>query len=218
MSCCCPHAQSAGRLFSFFAARYRKRFERKGFEPPQKQLFAGIKQAGFQDSSILEIGCGVGYFHQTLLENGAASAVGVELAANMIAQAKDRAKQINISDRTAYLQGDFISLADEIMPADLTLLDKVICCYPDADTLVHKSLQKTQRVYAVIYPRDRLLTKVGVSIGAFLMRLVCSDFRPYVHDPKKIEQWVSEAGFEKVYENTTAVWLAQVYKKPSDKG
>ncbi len=213
MSCCCPHSQSAGRLFSFFAARYRKRFEKKGFEPPQEKLFEGIKQAGFQDNSILEIGCGVGYFHQTLLANGASSAVGVELAANMIAEAKDRAKKINMAEQTAYLQGDFIQLADDIKLADLTLLDKVICCYPDADSLVHKSLEKTNRVYAVIYPRDRWLTKIGVSIGAALMWLMRSDFRPYVHDPLKIEQWANEAGFDKVHENTTTVWLVQVYKK-----
>ena len=85
MSCCCPEAKSASRFFSFFARRYRKRYAKKGFEESQKQLVEGLTQAGISDSSLLEIGSGVGYLHQTLLEQGATSATGVDLAPKMIA-------------------------------------------------------------------------------------------------------------------------------------
>ena len=88
MNCCCPHSNSANRFFSFFAGRYRKRFEKRGFEPSQEQLMKGLEQAGYQDAKILEIGSGVGHLHQTLLERGAASAVGVDLASKMIEEAR----------------------------------------------------------------------------------------------------------------------------------
>ena len=68
MSCCCPHSKSGGRLFSFFARSYRRRFSKKGFEPSQEQLIRGLEKAGFANASLLEVGSGVGYMHQVLLE------------------------------------------------------------------------------------------------------------------------------------------------------
>jgi magnesium-protoporphyrin O-methyltransferase len=213
MSCCCPHSRSAGRFFSFFARRYRKRFEKRGFEHTQKQLLAGIKKAGFDSARILEIGSGVGHLHQTLLEQGAASATGIDLASEMIREARDWARVRGLDERVEYLEGDFMDMLARIAEADVTVLDKVVCCYPDADGLVHRSLDKTGRVYALTYPRWRWITRVGVLVGALMMKLLRSDFRPYVHDPRQVEAWICEAGFEKQTELTTFLWLTQVYVK-----
>ena len=213
MNCCCPHARSAGRFFSFFAHRYRKRFEKKGFEPSQKQLMAGLAQAGFKDMTVLEIGSGVGHLHQTLLEQGATSAVGIDLAPKMIEEARHWAAERQLEQRTQYLEGDFMDLAESLAAVDVTVLDKVVCCYPDADGLVHQSLSKTRRVYALTYPRDRWYTRFGMGVIALLMKLVRSDFRPYVHDPVQIEKWIIDAGFAKQYQATTIPWLTQVYVK-----
>jgi SAM-dependent methyltransferase len=86
VTACCPHALAAGRLFSFFARRYRKRFARRGLEPSQRQLLAGLDAVGYAHASVLEIGCGVGHLHQTLLERGARDAIGVDLAPAMLRQ------------------------------------------------------------------------------------------------------------------------------------
>jgi magnesium-protoporphyrin O-methyltransferase len=214
MNCCCPHSNSANRFFSFFAGRYRKRFEKKGFEPSQKQLMEGLKQAGFKDATILEIGSGVGHLHQTLLENGAASAVGVDLASKMIEEARHWAKERDLSERTDYVEGDFMEIKDTLPDVEITVLDKVVCCYPDADGLVHSSLDKTSRVYALTYPRDRWYVRAMMGFMALMMKVIRSDFRPYVHPPERIEKWIVESGFGKAYENQNLVWLTQVYVKP----
>jgi hypothetical protein len=70
MMSCCPHSQFAGRLFSRFSRRYRRRFKKKGFEPSQRQLLEGVERAGIANAAILEIGSGVGYLHQYLLQRG----------------------------------------------------------------------------------------------------------------------------------------------------
>lgn len=211
MSCCCPHSQSAGRFFSFFACSYRRRFEKKGFEPSQKQLLAGLEQAGYSDATILEIGSGVGHLHQTLLEQGASSAVGVELSSKMNEVARQWAEERGLDKRTRYFDDDFMSLTSELLAADITILDKVVCCYPDAEGLIKKSLEKTQRVYALSYPRYRWYVRFGMGAMALLMLLIGSDFRPYVHDPRLIEQWIINGGYIKKYEATTFIWLTQVY-------
>ena len=212
MGACCCHAQSAGRFFSFFARRSRKRYKRKGFEASQKQLMAGLEQVGYRDASVLDIGCGVGHLHQTLLEQGARSAIGIDLAPKMLAEAGDWAKQRGLSERVRYVEGDFMT-ADDIGDADVTLLDKVVCCYPDAQGLVEKSLAKTKHIYGLTYPRDRWFIRLGVEVMAWLLWLMRSEFRSYVHDPVQIERWIRDKGFRKRFEAQTAMWLTQVYEK-----
>lgn len=213
MSCCCPHAQSAGKFFSFFARNYRKRYAKKGFEKSQKLLVEGIRQAGIEDATLLEIGSGVGYLHQTLIEEGAASAIGVDLSPKMIAEAEAGADQKGLSDRVRYFLDDFVTMDEVLEPVDITILDKVVCCYPDADGLVHKSLEHTRRVYALTYPRDRWFTRMGAKVIAAIFSVLRIQFRSYVHSPKMIETWIKGEGFKKKYENQTTAWLTQVYEK-----
>ncbi len=214
MTCCCPHSISGGRLFSFFARSYRRRFAKKGFEPSQCQLLAGLSQAGFQDASLLEIGSGVGYLHQTLLAQGARTAVGIDLSADMLKEAEDWAAERGLAGRTQYLQGDFIELLDEVVPAEITILDKVVCCYPFADLLLNSATKKTRRVIALTYPRQRWFIRGVVELMAVVLRLAGSDFRAYVHDPRDIERWITKAGFKKTFQQQTFIWLSQVYEKP----
>ena len=213
MSCCCPHSQSGGKFFSFFAKSYRRRFEKKGFEVSQQQLIEGITQANYSDKTLLEIGCGVGHLHQSLLEQGAISAVGIELASEMLTEAIDWAKQRSLDNKTKYLEGDFIEIASTVEPADIVIMDKVVCCYPDADALIHRSLEKCRETIALTYPRKIWYTKMGTQTLALIMKLLGSSFRPYVHDPSQIEKWITEQGFKKTVQSQTFVWLTQIYQK-----
>ena len=213
MSCCCPHSRSGGRLFSFVARNYRKRFSKKGFEPSQTQLMTGLQQAGYEGASVLEIGSGVGHLHMSMLEQGAATATGIDLAPKMIEEAVDWSKQRGLAERVQYFQGDFMEILPQVTPAEVTVLDKVVCCYPDADGLVHRSLEKTLRVYALTYPRYRWSVRLAVGLGAILMKLIGSSFRPYAHNPAEIEAWITAEGFDKLYQNTTLIWLSQIYVK-----
>lgn len=210
---CCAHASATGRFFSFFACRYHKRYLKKGLEKTQTQLVEGLAQAGFSKATLLEIGSGVGYLHQHLLLNGADIAVGIDLSGKMLVEAQLLAKKQGLEQQVVYLHGDFLNLVSDIDDADVTILDKVVCCYPDAQTLVDESVKKTTRVYGLTYPRKTWLTKTGEKIMAVIMMLVRSDFRSYVHDPEKIEHWITKRGFTKLYQNQTVVWLTQVYVK-----
>lgn len=194
-----------------FARRSRRRFTRKGFEPSQRQLLRGLHRAGFANAALLEIGCGVGHLHQTLLERGAATAVGIDLAPQMLLEAKHWAKERGLSHRSEYLEDDFVTMDRELAPADVTLLDKVVCCYPDAAALVEKSLARTRRIYALTLPRDRWITRMGAAAAALLFKVLRSEFRPYVHSPRDIEHLIVGAGFEKCFEGRTTLWLSRVY-------
>jgi magnesium-protoporphyrin O-methyltransferase len=205
------------RFFGWFARRYRKRFARNGLEPSQKQLVEGLKRCGFAGATLLDIGCGVGYLHQYLLRAGAASATGVDLSARMLAEARAEAREGGWPNAPTTVRAT-VALADTIAPADCVILDKVICCYPDADALVHQSAGKAARVYAFTVPRDRWVVRAALWFGRVLLGLIRCGFRSYVHEPVAIDHWVTEAGFERVFEGRTFVWLTRVYRRRSAQG
>jgi magnesium-protoporphyrin O-methyltransferase len=130
MSTCCLQNRETGRFFGWFAKRYRRRFVRKGLEPSQKHLIKGLGKVGFSGARLLEIGCGTGYLHQQLLRSGADSAVGIDLSARMLEEARAEARAHGLAERTEYREGDFVELAEGLGRADIVILDKVICCYP----------------------------------------------------------------------------------------
>jgi SAM-dependent methyltransferase len=211
MACCSLPSADTSRFFSRLARLYRWRFRLFGFEKTQRQLLAGIRQHGLADANLLEIGCGAGHLHQALLQAGARQAVGVDLSARLLEEARREALQAGLAARTDYRQGDFVALADEIAPADIAILDKVVCCYPDPERLLAAALDRTRRVLALTYPRDRLLTRSGVALMAALLRLTGCRFRPYVHDPASIEHWIRRAGFRRHCRSTTFAWLTEIH-------
>jgi len=215
---CCVHNRDANRFFGWFARRYRRRFARKGLEPSQKQLVEGLERSGFAGATLLDIGCGVGYLHQYLLRAGAASATGIDLSTKMLDEARAEVREQGLAPRTDYREGDFVELAETIAPADIVILDKVICCYPDADALVHRSAVKAARVYAFTIPRDRWTVRFALWFGRVMLGLIRCGFRSYVHDPIAIDRWVTQAGFERVFENRTFVWLTRVYRREPAQG
>jgi 2-polyprenyl-3-methyl-5-hydroxy-6-metoxy-1,4-benzoquinol methylase len=213
MNACCVHNRDTGRFFGWFAKRYRKRFARKGLEPSQKHLMEGLARSDFNGATLLDIGCGIGYLHQRLLQAGASSAVGVDLSAKMLEEARAQAGEQGLTERTDYREGDFVELADALMPADIVILDKVICCYPDADALVQKSARLVGRVYAFTIPRNRWTVIFALlAIRVFLALIRCG-FRSYVHDPAAVDRWLTHEGLVRVFEESTFFWLTRVYSR-----
>lgn len=213
MQCCAVPCNDTNRFFSRLAGFYRWRFRVFGFEKTQKQLLKGVLDAGVERASIMEIGCGAGHLHRKLLEHGAASATGVDISQNMLDQARRLSAESALAERTRYHHGDYADLAGELDDADITIMDKVVCCYPDPERLLKAALPKTRRVVALTYPRDRVYTRLGVAVAAKMMKLLGSDFRPYVHSPDDIRQWITQQGFALLHFNSVFAWQTEVYQR-----
>jgi magnesium-protoporphyrin O-methyltransferase len=213
MSTCCVHNRDTARFFGWFAKRCRKRFARKGLEASQQQLVEGLTRSGFNGATVLEVGCGIGYLHQRLLQAGASSAVGVDLSAKMLEEARAQAREQGLAERTGYREGDFIELVDVLAPAEIVILDKVICCYSDADALVQGSARMAGRVYAFTIPRERWSVVFALLVSRGLLALIRCGFRSYLHDPAVIDRWLAHEGFARVFEESTFFWLTRVYSR-----
>ncbi len=213
MICCRLTPDETNRFFSWFARLSRKHYQKRGLSKTQQRLMDGVKSLGYEGARVLDIGCGVGFLHQKLLQDGAATAVGVDLSERMLVEAESSAREAALAERVDYRQGDFVEMADNIPESDITVLDKVVCCYPNPEMLVGKSLEKTRRIYALTYPRRHLLNRLLMEVQAVFMRVIRCGFRPYVHDPDAIESWIIAQGFEKRMQHRSLIWITQVYAR-----
>ena len=86
------------------------------------------------------------------------------------------------------------SLAEQIDPADLVALDRVICCYADMAALVGRSAALARHRYGVVYLRDTWVGRLGVTLENAWLRLSRSPFRTYVHRTADVDAIVAAHG------------------------
>jgi 2-polyprenyl-3-methyl-5-hydroxy-6-metoxy-1,4-benzoquinol methylase len=188
-----------------------RRYRRKGLDDNQKQIVETLESLGLEGASLLEVGCGVGALHQTLLEKGAATALGIDLAPRVLELAENRAREHGLEQRTAYKSGDFVELSDTIEIADVTVLDKVVCCYPAPKELMAAVIARTSGTIALTYPRKHLIGEIFNHIWNFGFFLFRSDFRGFIHDPQLVQQLIETGGFHRVFNHDSIMWHTQVY-------
>lgn len=215
MDCCTPGDDPAyDRQFDARHAAYRLRaYRRNGPAAMTQHLIDALAAGGVDGLTVLDIGGGVGAVHHELIKAGAARAVDVDASRAYIAASMEEAERQGHLDRMRYLGGDFVRLADDVEPADLVALDRVICCYRDMKALVDRSSALARRRYGLVYPRDTWLSRVGMAIENVGHRLSGSPFRAYVHRTAEVEAILVRRGFVARARSANLIWQMVVYER-----
>jgi magnesium-protoporphyrin O-methyltransferase len=212
VSCC--SAPGCERTFDKkHAARELRSYRASGPIATTRALIQSLLRAGVNDDTLLDIGGGVGAIQYDLLKGGARSAVSVDASAAFEQVARSEAERQRLSDRIRYEAGDFVELADRIPPADIVTLDRVVCCYPNMKSLVRLSAQRSRRLYGLVYPRDRRLTRVVIGVQNFFRALFRNPFRSFVHSVDAMDALIRAAGFSLRQRVRTFVWEVAVYER-----
>jgi hypothetical protein len=192
---CC--ARDYEKLFSGkTAARDARRFRSHGLRGSARAL---AELAGdVRHSSVLEVGGGVGGIELALLEAGASRATNVELSGAYEQSALALLAERGLTDRVERRVGDFVAVAETIAPHDVVVMHRVVCCYPDVDTLVGAAAERAQRRLLLTYPRRRALVRVGLGAMNVFLRLSGSSFRVYVHPTARIDGAAARHGLSVV--------------------
>jgi len=164
---------------------------------------------------VLDVGAGVGAVHLELLDAGATAAVDVDVSPAYVAAARDEAARRGHSDRVTYRVGDVVAVGEDVEPADIVALDRVVCCYPDMAALVTLTADRARRRYGLVYPRDPTWIRAGARVGNVLARLFRSKTRIHVHPTRDVDGLVRAAGLEERLRRTTTFWQVVVYERPA---
>jgi magnesium-protoporphyrin O-methyltransferase len=166
------------------ADRDARKFRRRGLRGSAQALaeLAGDVRGG----SVLEVGGGVGAIEIELLEAGAVRATNVELAATYEDAAGALLAERGLSERVDRRIGDFVAEADAVEPHDVVVMHRVVCCYPDVDTLVGIAAQHARERMVLTYPQERRVLRTAISLVNAAMRVRGSTFQVYLHPVDRI--------------------------------
>jgi SAM-dependent methyltransferase len=188
-------------------------YRAKGPDPGTQRLLDALIAEGVAGASVLDIGGGVGAVQLGLLEAGAASAVDVDASSAYLAAAEAEAGERGWQNRTRYLHGDFTRMADQVEPADVVTLDRVICCYPDARALIGQSAAKARRLYGLVHPVDRWWTRALATFGNLGYWFFRNPYRMYVHRQSLIDGLLTAEGLHLVAATGSWFWRTAVYRR-----
>lgn len=210
----CEQCLGLERLFGERKARTDlRRYRRRGLRRSTRVLVDAIVAQGISNSTVLDIGGGIGAIPLSLLAAGARTARLVEASPAYLAVARREAERQGYRERMSFGQGDFVTLADEEQAADVVTLDRVICCYDDAESLVTSSAARATFIYGLVYPRDIWWNRAGARLVNLLLSFTRLGYRTFVHSAAEVEQWLEANGLRKVFHRNMGVWQVVVYRR-----
>jgi len=195
------------------AERKLHEYHRPGAARTTQILLDELMAEHLQGLTLLDIGGGIGAIQHALLKAGVSRAVDVDASSAYLSVAKTEATRQGYVERVSYVHGNFVDLADNIPPADIVTLDRVICCYHDMPALIGHSAAKAARLYGLVYPRDVWWIRAGVRAANAMLWLKRTAFRIFAHSRTAIDAVVRRNGLERIFTRDAGLWQVVIYAR-----
>lgn len=194
------------------ASRRLERYRREGLDPRAADIvrYLGDRVEGMD---VLEVGGGVGDVQVELLEAGATRARNVELSDAYESAAATLARERGLGDRMEQRYGDFVGMQADVEPADIVILNRVVCCYPHMERMMGAAVAKARRFLGVVVPRDRWWNRTAVRVGNAYTSLRRCSFDAFVHPTEEIDALAVADGLSPVHRGNDFIWVSTVYER-----
>jgi Methyltransferase domain len=203
--CCSPKGYRW--VFSERSARAEaKRYRRKGLDSTSRRIVDFLVAQGVEDRTVLEVGGGIGAIQIELLKAGASRATSVELTPTYEEEARGLLEEAGLADRVDRKLMDFAQEAGQVAPADVVIMNRVICCYPDMPRLAGAAAGHARQVLVMSYPRYTWWTRIGLGTSNVMLRLLRREFHIFVHRPDRIIATSRAQGLEPVLDQSGVLW------------
>jgi 2-polyprenyl-3-methyl-5-hydroxy-6-metoxy-1,4-benzoquinol methylase len=203
--CCTPKGYR--QIFSEKnAAGEAKRYRRKGLDGTSKRVVDFIKDRGVEGKTLLEVGGGIGAVEIELLKADVTRAVNVELTPTYETAAGELLVESGLGDRVERLVMDFAEAGVEVQPADVVVMNRVICCYPDMSKLAGAAADRAKGMLVMSFPNRRWWTRLGLTLANFGFRVIRLQFRVFLHPPAQILAAVEQRGFQTRFNQPGLLW------------
>ncbi|GAC1508660.1 MAG: hypothetical protein NVS1B3_10120 [Candidatus Dormibacteraceae bacterium] len=203
--CCTPKGYRT--IFSERSAHTEaKRYRRRGLDGTSRRIFDLIKRRTIEGKTLLEVGGGIGAIEIELLKAGMSQAVNVELTPTYEASASDLVGEAGLADRVDRKVMDFTEAGDRVGNADVVVMNRVLCCYPDMPKLAGAAAERARELLVISFPNDRWWTQLGLSFGNFGFGLFGIQFRVFLHPPEAILAAIEQHGFRTTSNNRGLIW------------
>ena len=206
MSCDCQRS-GYGQFFNRrFARRVARKYRKRGLDGPSQQIADFVISRGVEGATVLEIGGGVGEIQVELLKAGAARTVNLELSPEYDGEARALAEEAGVAERMERRLHDIAADPDAVEPADVVILHRVVCCYPDYERLLGTAGDHARRLLVFSYPPRNALARAFMTVANLVQALLRRDFRSFTHPPGAMLAVLDRRGLRRTYEHHGLVW------------
>src|SRR5437016_13375903 len=183
--CCSPKGYKW--VFSERSARAEaRRYRRRGLDGTSRQIVDFLKSQGVEGRTVLEVGGGIGTVQIELLKAGAARAVSIELTPTDEDVAARLLSDAGLTDRVERKVTDFAQAASQVEGADVVIMNRVICCYPDMPRLAGAAADRARQLLVMSYPGRSWWMRLGLGIANLMLLVMRREFHIFLHPPTKI--------------------------------
>ena len=212
--CCAPADPRIAQQFDDRASEWADLDEFPELVDVSARMLDLLRDAPLRRPSVLEFGCGTGAVGVALLEMDAAHVTGIDLSPASVELAERRAAVADFADRASFEVGDAADVETE--PADWVVMDRVICCFGDADRLVGRAIALAGERIAITVPESRGwrgLVNRPLWAVEFAWDRLRGGCRGYVHDLRRIERRLAAAGFGLAASTRVGLWHIGIYDR-----
>jgi 16S rRNA G966 N2-methylase RsmD len=186
MASCCDPPGCEDVFNAAFARRLAKRYRRKGLDRTAGRMVEALTDRGVDGATVLEIGGGIGAIQIELLKRGAARTANVELSSAYEADAAELLRAAGLTERADRRVVDIALTPHVVDSADVVVLHRVVCCYPDYALLLAAAADHARRLLVFSYPPDNLIARLFTGMENLTRRIRRRQFHTFVHDPSRM--------------------------------
>jgi hypothetical protein len=194
--CCARHGQE--ELFGAkMAARDARKYRRKGPDAIARSLARRSGARGVEGATVLEIGGGE----------------VIELVPDYEPYVRELASEAGVADRVAFRTADLVADPAAGRPADIVVLNKVVCCTPDGVELAGIAASLARRTLAISYPRRSWWVRAFARAANVYFSARRRRFRVYAHLPQALHAAVEAHGLARVSERDGPVFRVVAFER-----
>ncbi len=188
------------------ARRDARRYRKKGLDRTARKMVDFLVARHVDGLTVLEVGGGVGAIGLELVKAGADHAVNLELSPAYDGPARELAREAGLEGRTELRLVDLAAEPAGAEAADVVVLHRVVCCYPDADRLVAAAAEHARGALVLSYPPRAWWTLAFAAVLNTVMRLARREYRSYMHPPRAFLGEAERRGLRRALAATSWPW------------
>ncbi len=207
--CCAPNAPDGyDREFNArFARRLARGYRRDGLTPSAHLILDVAATVGLHGATLLEIGGGIGDIQLEALKRGAARTTNVELSSAYEPEAARLLEEAGLRDRVTRMLGvDLAGTPEAVEPADIVVLHRVVCCYPDYEGLLGAAAGRARRAVVFSHPPRTLIARASARVINAVYRVIGNPYRAFAHAPDDMVAVLRGHGLEPRYRAASGPW------------
>lgn len=213
MNDCCNRDAYDETFGDRFARRVARRYRKHGLDRTRTRVVDFLSAHGLEGATVLEIGGGVGEVHLELLRRGARVATNLEISTSYEEEAARFLAGSGFEGRVTRRFLDIATAPDEVEPADVVVLHRVVCCYPDYERLLAAAASHARHLLVFSHPPRTLVTRLSFGFDNLLRRLRHNDFRAFVHPPEAMVAVVEAQGMAVRYRHRGLAWTVMGFDR-----